>query len=1456
MKITKKQLYFSVILLTALLIPSIAPALTPPLSNGEYQLFFNLSTPMDYDFIYYERQNNDTVSAPIYYKISYLPQTLTNNRLLNYQNASAITINYDFVGVSHESTSSLFTYSEDYGGAINNYGSTIDSITGDFIGNASISPDINRAVAAAICNINDTSSIGISSIGSIKSNFIGNYAAGTDGQSYGGAIVNLSISTTTAVGIVAQAKIGSITGSFIGNRATSVDKFAIGGAIYNYAWYVGAETTIGDITGDFIGNYAICGGPAADGYAQGGAIYQHGRGSANASIGNITGDFIGNFVVSEIDYAGGGAIANMTISEAATGNKQTAKIGNITGNFIGNSASALNGLNAYGGAIYNSAGAATSSSTIGTIDGSFIGNYVMTSNTRNALGGAVYANADLTFGADGRDNLFSGNYIDDKRGKVYIAIAVFGNTMRTLSFKMTNGGSFTLNDQIETGSATSNSAVNIGYTVAHTIAITGERDVNGNPDGSIAFNNILHNIGKVNVIDAVIKFGSYKHADAEMSHGNFTNINKTELNLNNSLLYLNYNSFQNLNLGKISSTNNSSVIFSANFESGESDSVTVSTAGASGSINIRSINITGGSTMSVGGSVDLFRNHTNGFLNIGNINNYRLIYAGRLYELSYSSGILSVASDAGVAYPIYVPVSGAFDTLDFGSTEMDAKSTTGILVNDGITTINNSTFSNNSNVNGDGGVILNGSSVNGDLLIVNSSFDMNESSGSGGAIANSAGSVMEIKNTSFRRNSASSFGGAIYSAETFVLSADGEDVVFADNADSTGANDIYVAAGKSLHLRVLNGGAISFFSGISGDAAGYDINITGDGDSIVNIDAPVINASQIYLSNAQLNTASYSHLDNLDFSIDHGILNLADGSYGTFNIKNLTSASGMIALDVNPAANSSTLLDISGDLSGTTKLILNVARPNSPSSKILFANTPNDNPSTEGSFSVYRVNGSALNWYAEPDRINKQWYLNTGSSGFVVPEIIAYSALHTASVEQTRDMFSAIKTNTESSNIYGSGKLSEYQNRSLYDIWVSPVYTASDIKFPVDIESHVYGFEAGFDVQKSEFHRLGLFVSYRQGSYDMDGKGKTIYSNYASNIKIDSYLGGLYYSYDNNSNWIFASAYGGVQKANVSTDDGVEAETDGEKFGLGIAAGHNFEITKTFDIVPEVGVYYQGNRFKDISDPYGKTAQFDDLQLIEGEVGVIFKKTVNIAGHDVYVHLKPSISREFVSNNNVNITGLGDFKTYDNKTLGNGVVGIDTDISKKINIGAAGLYTAGEDYRFYGTRLMFTYRFYGKKVKKADIVTAPEPETASRQDIVTISVENLEKERGGIEAEPAAKANIPAKIAEPKFAFDSSALSDKSKAELNAAAEKIAENPNMKVKVVGHTDSIGTEQYNLQLSLRRAKSAYNYMLNKGVNKERVTIEGKGFSEPVASNKTAEGRAKNRRVEVYVYEAED
>ncbi len=129
----------------------------------------------------------------------------------------------------------------------------------------------------------------------------------------------------------------------------------------------------------------------------------------------------------------------------------------------------------------------------------------------------------------------------------------------------------------------------------------------------------------------------------------------------------------------------------------------------------------------------------------------------------------------------------------------------------------------------------------------------------------------------------------------------------------------------------------------------------------------------------------------------------------------------------------------------------------------------------------------------------------------------------------------------------------------------------------------------------------------------------------------------------------------------------------------------------------------------------------------------------------------------------------------------------------------------------------------------------------------------------GCDGAVAAKAATPVVAAASKvtyaadafFDFDKSVVKPAGKAKLDDLVSKV-KGINLEVIIaVGHTDSIGSDAYNQKLSVRRAEAVKAYLVSKGIEKNRIYTEGKGEKQPVASNKTKEGRAKNRRVEIEV-----
>ena len=101
------------------------------------------------------------------------------------------------------------------------------------------------------------------------------------------------------------------------------------------------------------------------------------------------------------------------------------------------------------------------------------------------------------------------------------------------------------------------------------------------------------------------------------------------------------------------------------------------------------------------------------------------------------------------------------------------------------------------------------------------------------------------------------------------------------------------------------------------------------------------------------------------------------------------------------------------------------------------------------------------------------------------------------------------------------------------------------------------------------------------------------------------------------------------------------------------------------------------------------------------------------------------------------------------------------------------------------------------------------------------------------------------------FDFDKSVIKPEGKAKLDDLVGKVKAINLEVIIAVGHTDSVGSDGYNQKLSMRRSQAVKAYLVSKGIDKTRIYTEGKGEKQPVADNKTKDGRAKNRRVEIEV-----
>ena len=466
-------------------------------------------------------------------------------------------------------------------------------------------------------------------------------------------------------------------------------------------------------------------------------------------------------------------------------------------------------------------------------------------------------------------------------------------------------------------------------------------------------------------------------------------------------------------------------------------------------------------------------------------------------------------------------------------------------------------------------------------------------------------------------------------------------------------------------------------------------------------------------------------------SLNNAAFDLYNEYQDTVNLKGWkASGDSFLHVDVDVENLTADMLNVNGNVEGTTRLVLYpTSDKDIRGESILFAQSTNDTTGNADSFKVWRVYRSPYMFetkYTKTGENANKWELEMNDTANdyagvepnerpdpevpdvkptptpdkptnpVYGEVVAYGALPAAAIEQTRSVVDNVFGQTAGRRSYcpGCGFYDYYWNgEAFHNLWVNPVYTSLSIKSPTEIDADVWGIEAGGDLQHDLNNKLGLFVSYRKGNYDMNGDGKHYYSTVGSEIDIDSYLAGLYYRYDRNNWYAFATLYGGIQQADIKTDDGIKSDTDGVEFGASLEAGYDYNLTDTVYLTPSLGVFYTQVNYDDATDSVGKKAEYNDLKQIELEAGVKLTKAFRLDEGYANVYVKPSVVQTLVDGDEVTITGLGKVNTLDDETLGRIELGGRYGFTDQLSAYGWANYTFGSDYDATTVGLGLNYAF-------------------------------------------------------------------------------------------------------------------------------------------------------------------
>ena len=278
----------------------------------------------------------------------------------------------------------------------------------------------------------------------------------------------------------------------------------------------------------------------------------------------------------------------------------------------------------------------------------------------------------------------------------------------------------------------------------------------------------------------------------------------------------------------------------------------------------------------------------------------------------------------------------------------------------------------------------------------------------------------------------------------------------------------------------------------------------------------------------------------------------------------------------------------------------------------------------------------------------------------VYAEVLGYMALPSVGLEQIRDLGQVVTNKVAASKrkCKNCGVVEHmYNGNPLKNVWVDVGHRKSEMKAPVDVEAKINNVDMGFDVQSDLHNRLGVFASYRQGDYELSGKGRKYFAANGAEFELDSWMLGAYYRYDKGRIWVMNSVYGGVQDVKLMTDTGVASDTKGWAAGFSAEAGMVFEPRRHFTVEPSVRLAYNMLKYDNMKDDYGKQAKFENIGNVEAELGVKLEYVNVFDRRNIFkMYFKPSVIQN-VGEGDVCVNGLQDSEGVKNQTLFRGEIG-------------------------------------------------------------------------------------------------------------------------------------------------------------------------------------------------------
>lgn len=611
----------------------------------------------------------------------------------------------------------------------------------------------------------------------------------------------------------------------------------------------------------------------------------------------------------------------------------------------------------------------------------------------------------------------------------------------------------------------------------------------------------------------------------------------------------------------------------------------------------------------------------------------------------------------------------------------------------------------------------------------------------GGAVYVNENSFLTLNNNDagnieFSKNSAVSQGGAIYNKGTVTMNVGSGSLTFDGNKAELGGA-VYNTEGGFVTVNLGNSGALKFASAtdtifndgtitVTGSDTTSKIEVNTDitGKGGLNVDKATLTLNNSIVSanqnlkftnsdislqkgaNLNLNsgdtltdnnittvadaiinyTASDSAPDmKLANTFTHGgVLNAQDGIISTISVDKFVGESGTIYLDVNKETKTADILKVGDAISGEVNMKLNNAEIlNDEGVKIKFAEVAD----SSSDYNFIFENGDTvynIEMVSEVSGGVRSWYLYHGGS--VRSEVVNYLMLPRVAVEQTRGINVDISENDNTPRIryeYGYGnKLRRIQdNNNRVTLWANPVYRHASFKLPIETKGNIWGVDAGLNMNVSSSSKTGLFVSYRDGSYNQNGVDGKYYSlGDTGDLDMTSTLVGLYYNKYFGRLYLKGMAYGGEQKARISNGD-VSASAKALQAGVEVETGYNAAITSKTTLTPMVKASYDYISFDDFTDSTGKKTSIDTINDVELEAGLKLSQQFNNE-HQLPTsgYVKTSVVQLVENGGSASVQNIKFDDMLKNETAGRVEIGGEAALWKNFVVGGFGNYTFGSDY--------------------------------------------------------------------------------------------------------------------------------------------------------------------------------